>query len=143
MSVIIPRCDFFCVPHHGLCSYFPFRLTYYTLYIYVNQYFTQSVIVDTQNVSNVLRSKYYKDDFASFLCIKPSLLCLDRVSVCPMVITRKKPARYKSSRLFGLVRLKLTYQPAPVLYIFLNPRWWQNLRPGIAFCKMIKLPKHP
>lgn len=67
----------------------------------------------------------------------------DSLEVGPGVITGYLLPPYKSNRLFGLVRLKLTYQPAAVLYISLNLYLGENLWPGIAFCKMIKVAKQP
>ena len=73
----------------------------------------------------------------------PSPHVRDSPEVGPGVITGYLLPPYKSNRLFGLVRLKLTYQPAAVLYISLNLYLGENLWPGIAFCKMIKVAKQP
>lgn len=47
--------------------------------------------------------------------------------VCPVVITGQPQPRDKSNRLFGTVRLKLTYQPAAVLQLSLNLYLGENL----------------
>ena len=73
----------------------------------------------------------------------PSPHVRDSPEVGPGVIIGYLLPPYKSNRLFGLVRLKLTYQPAAVLYISLNLYLGENLWPGIAFCKMIKVAKQP
>lgn len=80
---------------------------------------------------------------APFLLSPPSPHVRDSPEVGPGVITGYLLPPYKSNRLFGLVRLKLTYQPAAVLYISLNLYLGENLWPGIAFCKMIKVAKQP
>lgn len=52
---------------------------------------------------------------ASFLLSSPTPYIRDSLEVGPGVITGYLLPPYKSNRLFGLVRLKLTYQPAAVL----------------------------
>lgn len=76
-------------------------------------------------------------------CSLPHPSHRDSLEVGPGVITGYLLPPYKSNRLFGLVRLKLTYQPAAVLQISLNLYLGENLWSGIAFCKMIKVAKQP